>query len=84
MLGDLDNAIAVYERIFQAIPQKYDSVFALGIVYNAAKKHKEALDVLMSLKDIAGYKNTPNFRKQLYVAYMGLGQSEAAAKYVAK
>ncbi|MFT7628129.1 MAG: hypothetical protein ACI9OS_001784, partial [Ulvibacter sp.] len=35
-------------------------------------------------KDIKGYNDTPNFRKQLYMAYTGLGQFEAAAKYAAK
>ncbi|MFT5238283.1 MAG: tetratricopeptide (TPR) repeat protein [Flavobacteriaceae bacterium] len=84
VLGDLDNAMAVYESIALAVPKKYDSVFALGIVYNKAKKYKVALGVLLSLKDIAGYKDTPNFRKQLYMAYTGLGQLETAAKYAAK
>jgi tetratricopeptide (TPR) repeat protein len=81
MQGDFDNAIVVYESIIQAVPDKYDSVFALGLVYNKAKRHKEALDVLLSLKDIAGYKGAPNFKKQLFIAYTGLGQLEEAAKY---
>jgi hypothetical protein len=51
------------------------------IVYNKAKTHKEALGVLLSLKDITGYKDEPNFRRQLYIAYTGLGQLEEAAKY---
>jgi tetratricopeptide (TPR) repeat protein len=84
MLRDMDSAIATYESIFQAVPQKHDSAFALGLVYNTAKKHEEALGVLLTLKDIEGYNDTPNFRKQLYMAYTGLGQFEAAAKYAAK
>ena len=78
-LGDLNNAIAAYESIVQAVPDKYDSVFALGLIYNAAKRHKEALDVLLSLKDIEGYKDVPKFRKQLFTSYTGIGQFDAAA-----
>jgi tetratricopeptide (TPR) repeat protein len=84
LLSDLENAIAVYEAIFQAVPKKYDSVFALGLVYNSAKRHKEALDTLLSLKDIVGYMDTPKYRKQLHIAYLGLGQLEEATKYAAK
>jgi len=84
LLSDLDNAIATYESIFQAVPQKYDSAYALGLVYNTAKKHDEALRVLLTLKDLADYKNASNFKRQLYVAYAGLGQFEEASKYATK
>ena len=84
MIGDLDNAVAVFESIAKDAPQKYDSIYALAIVYNTAKKYKEALNVLLSLKNIDGYKDTASYNKQLYNAYIGLGQLEEAAKYVAK
>jgi tetratricopeptide (TPR) repeat protein len=84
LLGDFNNAIKVFVSIYQAKPEKYDSAFALGLVYNKAKRHKEALDVLMSLKDIAGYTDTQKFKKQLYIAYTGLGQLGEAAKYAPK
>ncbi len=84
LIGDLDNAISTYESIYTAKPDKYDSAFALGLVYNSAKRHKDALAVLITLKDIEGYKNTTRLNKQLYTAYMGLGRNDLAKPFAPK
>ena len=81
LLGDFKNAIKVYETIYKANPKKYDSVYALGLIYNKEKRYNEALAVLLTLKNIEGYKNTSSLNKQLYIAYAGLGDINEANKF---
>ncbi|MEJ6792547.1 MAG: acyltransferase family protein [Lacinutrix sp.] len=71
-----------FKDIVNDAPQKYDSAFA--IVYNTAKKHKEALNVLSRLSNIDGYRDTASYNKQLYTAYLGLGKPLEAKKYATK
>ena len=82
LLTDLKTAINTYKAIYKAKPDKYDSVFTLGLIYNRDKQYQNALNILLSLQNIEGYKDTKKYKKEVYQAYKGLGQIELAAKYI--
>ena len=73
LLGQYKKSIEAFNIIYTALPEKYDSVFALAIVYNSAQEFNKALEVLLTLKEVEAYKNTPNYKKQLRIAQKGLG-----------
>ena len=71
LLADYNNAITTYNNIVKLDPNKNDSVYALAVVYNAASKHKEALEVLLTLKDKEGV-NQIGVETQINIAQNGI------------
>lgn len=69
--GDLKNAIATYQNIVKNVPAKYDSVYALGVVYNSAKQYHNALEVLVPLSKVKTIDQS-GLAKQLKIAHNGL------------
>ena len=72
LLGDFNNAIKTYSYIVKNAPTKYDSVYALAVVYNSAGKYSEALKILSAIKDVESI-NKAGYNKQFNIAKNALG-----------
>ena len=74
-----DNSNDRTLEIIDSLSKKDESIKYISFSRNFG--HQNALNILLTLKDIDTYKNSKKFRKEMYLAYTGLGQSELANKY---